>query len=368
MVVDNGVECDAEVKVETEAKKDAKVTPMMQQYFSVKSEYADYLLMYRMGDFYEMFFDDAKDASKALDIALTHRGSYMGEPVPMCGIPFHAFSSYIPKLVHQGFKVAICDQLEDPAEAKKRGYKAVVKRGVSRIITAGTLTEDNLIGGVLNNYLMAVFVVGELEPKVSVAVTDISTGEFVVQSFDENSVVELLSFTAIKNPAEIIISEKDANRETMAEFVAQFKSRIVLKPEVFFDEVSARKNICQMFNVAEVSVIGNFSAAEISAQGAVLNYVQLTQVGQMPHISKPVKEVVSDFLQLDAFSVRNLELFENLNDETSARDNLFSVMDRTKTPMGKRELKHALSEPLANVDKINQRLDAVEFFVNNEEL
>ena len=364
MVVGVGEEDDKKVR----EVKDVKATPMMQQYLSVKAEYADYLLMYRMGDFYEMFFDDAKVASKALDIALTHRGTYMGEPVPMCGIPFHAFSSYIPKLVHQGFKVAICDQLEDPAEAKKRGYKAVVKRGVSRIITAGTLTEDNLLGGVLNNYLMSVVVCGELEPKVAVAITDISTGEFCVQSFEENAIAELISFTAIKNPVEIIISDENADREDLANFVVQFKSKLVLKPGVFFDVVSARKNICEMFSVAEVSVLGNFSDMEISAQGAVINYVQLTQVGQIPNISKPVKEISRDFLQLDAFSVRNLELFENLNDETTARDNLFSVMDRTKTPMGKRELKHTLSEPLANVDKINARLNAVEFFVNNQDL
>ena len=362
MVLDVKEDVDNSKKV-----KDIKATPMMQQYFSVKEKYADYLLMYRMGDFYEMFFDDAKVASKALDIALTHRGTYMGEPVPMCGIPFHAFSSYIPKLVHQGFKVAICDQLEDPAEAKKRGYKAVVKRGVSRIITAGTLTEDNLIGGVLNNYLMAVVFVGNLDLKVAVALTDISTGEFVVQSFDENAIAELASFTAIKNPAEIIISDKCTDKEELSDFIMQFKSRIVFKPDVFFDMISAKKNICGTFGVSDVSVLGNFSDAEISAQGAVLNYIQLTQIGQMPNISKPVKEVCGDFLQMDAFSVRNLELFENLNDETTTRDNLFSVMDKTKTSMGKRKLKQSLSEPLVNIDKINVRLNAVEFFVNNED-
>ena len=160
-----------------------KVTPMMQQYLSVKSQHKDCLLMYRMGDFYELFFDDAVIASKALDIALTHRGTYMGKQVPMCGVPYHAFSSYMPKLVRQGFKVAICDQMESPEEAKKRGYKAVVKREVSRIITAGTLTEDNLLNGSFNNYLMSLVFVDGLEMKISVALTDISTGEFTIYSF-----------------------------------------------------------------------------------------------------------------------------------------------------------------------------------------
>ena len=150
-----------------------KITPMMQQYFAVKEEHQDCLVMYRMGDFYEMFFQDAILASKALDIALTHRGTYMGEPIPMCGVPHHAFSSYMPKLVRQGFKVAICDQVESPEEAKKRGYKAVVKREVSRIITAGTLTEDNLLNGSFNNYLMSVVVNDGLNTKISIAITDI---------------------------------------------------------------------------------------------------------------------------------------------------------------------------------------------------
>ena len=178
-----------------------KVTPMMQQYLSVKSQHKDCLLMYRMGDFYELFFDDAVIASKALDIALTHRGTYMGKQVPMCGVPYHAFSSYMPKLVRQGFKVAICDQMESPEEAKKRGYKAVVKREVSRIITAGTLTEDNLLNGSFNNYLMSLVFVDGLEMKISVALTDISTGEFTIYSFEENSISELLSLTVVKNPA-----------------------------------------------------------------------------------------------------------------------------------------------------------------------
>ena len=347
---------------------DVKATPMMQQYLSVKEQYKDYLLMYRMGDFYEMFFDDAMTASKALDIALTHRGTYMGKPVPMCGIPYHAFSSYMPKLVKQGIKVAICEQTEDPAEAKKRGYKAVVRREVSRIITAGTLTEDNLLNGSFNNYLMSVVINDGLDVKVSVAIADISTGEFSVQSFEENAIAELISFVVIKNPAEIIISDEDIKNPKLETFVSQFKSKLVLKPKTFFDEINSKRNICDIFKVSDVSVIGNFSSPEIEVQGAILNYIQLTQIGQLPNISKPVKEANSDILQIDAFSVKNLEIFENINDETTNNSNLFAVMDRTKTPMGKRELKRALSAPLANAQKINKRLNSVEFFVGNQEL
>ena len=345
-----------------------KTTPLMQQYLSVKEQHKDYLLMYRMGDFYEMFFDDAVVASKALDIALTHRGTYMDKPVPMCGIPYHAFSSYIPKLVKQGFKVAICDQVEDPAEARKRGYKAIVKREVSRIITAGTLTEDNLLGGSLNNYLMSLVYNEGLDVKISVAITDISTGEFYVQTFDENAISELLSFTILKNPAEIIISQKEMSNPKLQSFINQFKAKLVFKPDTFFDEINSRKNICETFKVADCSVLGDFSPLEIQAQGAILNYVQLTQIGNIPNIAHPKKETNSEILQIDAFSVKNLEIFENINDETSKNSNLFSIMDKTKTPMGKRQLRKALSTPLANAKKINERLNIVDFFYNNPQL
>ncbi len=345
-----------------------KTTPMMQQYLAVKEQHQDCLVMYRMGDFYEMFFQDAIVASKALDIALTHRGTHMGEPIPMCGVPHHAFSSYMPKLVRQGFKVAICDQVESPEEAKKRGYKAVVKREVSRIITAGTLTEDNLLNGSFNNYLMSVVINDGLNTKVSVAITDISTGEFYVQSFNENAVAELTSLVTIKNPAEIIVCDNITENSKFTSFVNQFKAKLVLKPQTFFDEINAKRNLCNLFNVSDISVLGEFSEMEISAQGACINYIELTQIGKIPNISKPRKESNSDILQIDAFSVKNLEIFENINDETTKDSNLFAVMDKTKTPMGKRELKRALSTPLANVEKINRRLDIVEFFVNNFDL
>ena len=345
-----------------------KATPMMQQYLAVKEKHKDYLLMYRMGDFYEMFFDDAVVASKALDIALTHRGTYMGKPVPMCGVPYHAFSSYMPKLVKQGFKVAICDQVESPEEARKRGYKSVVKREVSRIITAGTLTEDNLLNGSFNNYLMSMVFVDGIEPKISIALTDISTGEFNVQSFDENAVSELLSFTNIKNPAEIIISDRCMENSKLSNFINLYKSKIVFKPDSFFDKDNALKNLCETFNVSDISVIGNFSESELSAQGAILSYIKLTQIGHIPNLSKPRKQINSDILQIDAFSVKNLELFENINEDGVKSNSLFGVMDKTKTPMGKRELKKALGAPLANAKTINNRLDIVEFFVNNPDL
>ncbi len=345
-----------------------KATPMMQQYLAVKAQHQDCLLMYRMGDFYELFFDDAVVASKALDIALTHRGTYMGRQVPMCGVPYHAFSSYMPKLVRQGFKVAICDQMESPEEAKKRGYKAVVKREVSRIITAGTLTEDNLLNGSFNNYLMSLYFVDGLNPKISVALTDISTGEFTIYSFEENVISELLSLVVVKNPAEIIMPSDYSNNPKLENFISQFKSKIVFKPISFFDFMNSKTNLCEVFHVSDISVLGNFTDAEICAQGAILNYVNLTQIGQIPNISKPHKESNSDILQIDAFSVKNLEIFENINDDTTKSSNLFAVMDKTKTPMGKRELKKALSSPLANVKRINERLNIVDFFFNNPEL
>ncbi len=345
-----------------------KLTPMMQQYFDVKSKHQDYILMYRMGDFYELFFEDATISAQVLNIALTHRGTYDEKPIPMCGIPFHAFSSYIPKLVKQGFKVAICDQVEDPAEAKKRGPKSVVKREVTRIITAGTLTEDNLLNDVFNNYLMAVSFKDGLNEKISVALADISTGEFFIKSFEENPLSELLSFTMVKNPAEIIINNDLLENKKLEEFIRLFKSKLVFKPAVFFDLENANKNLKNIFNVQDISVLGSFSDMEIEVQGAVLNYIQLTQIGKIPNILKPYKELNSDVLQIDAFSVKNLEIFENITDSEFKNANLFSTMDRGKTPMGRRLLKSLLSSPLANVEEINRRLNKVEFFVDNQEL
>ena len=352
------------------AENNNKITPMMLQYLEVKERHKDYLLMYRMGDFYELFFEDAEIASKALDIALTHRGgTYNGKPIPMCGVPHHAFSSYMPKLIKQGYKVAICDQTETPEEAKLRGgNKAVIKREVSRIITAGTLTEDNLLNSSFNNYLCSIYTKEGLEPHITIATTDISTGDFTLQNWETNAISELQSFLLIKNPAEIIISDKLINNKKFEDIISEFKQKLVIKPESFFDKINAEKNLCEQFQIANLSSLGNLTDEEISCCGAILNYINITQIGNKPNLKYPTKEKNSDFLQIDAFSIRNLEIFNNINDEDIKNSSLFEILDKTQTSLGRRLLRKMLSTPLANTEKINDRLNIVEFFTENQDL
>ncbi len=186
----------------------ANITPMMAQYLQIKNAHKDYLLFYRMGDFYELFFDDAVVASKALDIALTKRGKHENADIPMCGVPFHAYESYLAKLIRQGYKVAICEQTEDPKEAKKRGAKSVVSRAVTRLVTAGTLTEDHLLDSRKNNFIMAVL---RQNDTLGLAWLDVSTGDFYTQELslkDKNEGVILSSVLARLNPVEIVVADQ----------------------------------------------------------------------------------------------------------------------------------------------------------------
>ena len=349
--------------------KEQKATPMMLQYLEVKEKHKDYLLMYRMGDFYELFFDDAIIASKALDIALTHRGTYMGNPVPMCGVPHHAFSSYMPKLIKQGYKVAICDQTETPEQARQRaGNKAVIKREVSRIITAGTLTEDNLLNSSFNNYLCSINFKGNLNPTISIAITDISTGEFNIQSWTENALNELQSFLLIKNPSEIIISQDCFQSHIFEKVLNEFKSKLVIKGNTFFDTLNATKSICDLYKISNINAMGDLTDLEISCCGAILNYITLTQIGNIPTLPFPRKENKNNYLQIDAFSIRNLEIFENINNENIKNSSLFEILDKTQTSMGRRLLRKILSTPLANSTEINNRLNIIEFLTENSNL
>lgn len=342
--------------------KPDKTTPMMAQYMEIKEKYSDYLLMYRLGDFYELFFDDAAAASGALGLAkTTHHTTYMGREVPMCGIPHHAFDAYIPRLIRRGFKVAVCDQLETPEDAKRRdGSKAVIRREVTRIITAGTLTEDSLLPGSLNNYLAALCFSGGIEPKAALAMADISTGEFRLASWSADAVHELRSFVARSAPSEIIVPGSMLEDKKFNPFVAEFKDKIVARPEAFFDPIGAGKSLCALFGLASADSLGSFSELEFGAIGALLGYIKLTQIGALPKLARPRREDGGDFMHIDSFSIRNLEVFEGSGGGDAP--SLFSTMDRTKTPMGRRLLKGWLAAPLTDSAKINERLSRVEFF------
>jgi len=243
----------------------ASVTPMMAQFLEIKAQHRDALLFYRMGDFYEMFFDDAVAAAAALDIALTKRGKHLGSDIPMCGVPVHSAEGYLLTLIRKGFRVAVCEQMEDPAEAKKRGSKAVVKREVVRLVTPGTLTEESLLEARRNNYLAAY---AEVRGDAALAWVDISTGEFRVMPCP---LVNLGPELARLRPSEVILSE--ACGAELAELVTESGTSLTPLSRASFDSTAAEKRLTNLFQVGTTEAFGQFTRAEISAMGAVVDYL-----------------------------------------------------------------------------------------------
>ena len=333
---------------------------MMAQYLSAKREHPDALLFYRMGDFYEMFFEDAVKASAALDIALTKRGRHAGEEIPMCGVPVHAHEAYLSKLVRQGFKVAVCEQVEDPAEAKKRGSKSVVKRAVTRIVTPGTLTEDALLEARRHNFLAAVTEAGG---ELGLAWVDISTGSFFVQKVAER---DLAAAMARLDPTEILIADRLLARPELFEFLADYKRRLSPLPSARFDSDNARKRLQKFLGTATLDAFGSFTRAEVAAAGAVLDYVELTQQGRVPRLSAPRQVVDGALMEIDAATRRNLELIRSLTGERQG--SLLAAIDRSLTGAGGRLLSDWLAAPLTDVAAVGSRLDLVQYLVSEDDL
>ncbi|AUQ64338.1 DNA mismatch repair protein MutS [Phaeobacter inhibens] len=335
------------------------VTPMMAQYLDIKAQYPDALLFYRMGDFYEMFFDDAVNAAEALDIALTKRGKHDGNDIPMCGVPVHAAEGYLLTLIRKGFRVAVGEQLESPAEAKKRGSKSVVKRDVVRLVTPGTITEDSLLEARRHNFLTAYC---ELRDQAALAWADISTGAFHVMPVASVRVSPELARLA---PSELIVPDGPAldQLRTIAE-----DHQIPVTPlaKSSFDSTAAEKRICDLFKVSTLESYGSFSRAEISAMGAVIDYLDITQKGKLPLLQPPQQEAEDRVVQIDAATRRSLELTRAL---TGGRGgSLLAVVDRTVTPAGGRLLEQRLSSPSRNLDVIRARLTALDFVVGQTQL
>ncbi|MCE9507926.1 MAG: DNA mismatch repair protein MutS [Alphaproteobacteria bacterium] len=328
---------------------------MMAQYHSVKAQYPDCLLFYRMGDFYELFFDDALKAAAALDITLTKRGQHKGEEIPMCGVPWHAHENYLARLIRQGYKVAICEQVETPDEAKKRGgYKALVQRDVIRVVTQGTLTEDTLLEKNSNNYLTAIADVGGA---MGIAWLDLSTGDFTLQPLfakDLGAALERIS------PGEILLSEKLAQTPALFDVFADYKSKLTLQPHSRFDSENAKRRLEKIFGVGTLESFGAFSRAEITAAGALIDYVELTQKGKFPRLSPPRQLLLGAVMEIDAATRRNLELTQTLNGQRQG--SLLHTLDMTVTGAGARLLSRHLAMPLTHPDDIHRRLDMVEFF------
>ncbi|MDD4556938.1 MAG: DNA mismatch repair protein MutS [Alphaproteobacteria bacterium] len=347
-----------------EEKITSAPTPMMAQYLKIKKETQDCLLFYRMGDFYELFFEDAITASKALDIALTKRGKHEGEDIPMCGVPFHAYESYLSKLIRQGYKVAVCEQVEDPKEAKKRGSKAVVKREVIRIVTQGTITEDNLLDARKNNFLLCLAKNGEV---LAASWVDLSTAEFYTQALDLKGRAEdvvLSSLLARLSPVEIVLSDSYLQNSQVFSVLNEYREMLSVLPQARFNSENAKKRLLTLFGVETLDSFGSFSKPEVTAAGVLIDYVENTQKGNMPRLENPVRIYENNVMEIDGASRKNLELLESAVGDKGAT--LFSVVDRTITGAGARLLYSRIANPLLDKHEINQRLDMVEFFIAQE--
>jgi DNA mismatch repair protein MutS len=337
---------------------------MLAQYFEIKQAHPDALLFFRMGDFYELFFDDAVAAAGALDITLTKRGRHNDDDIPMCGVPFHAADSYLARLIRKGFRVAICDQVEDPAEARKRGAKSVVKRAVSRVVTPGTVTEDTLLEARSHNYLAGI---AEAQGSFGLAWVDVSTGALQVQPIKAQGIGAAL---ARIGPSELLVPDRlldrDGSGAATAAQLDDWRAVLAPLPSSRFDSANGIKRLEALFGVGALDGFGNFSRAELAAAGALVDYLELTQQGRLPRLSPPRRWTVGGTLEIDAATRANLELVRTLSGER--RGSLLDTIDRTVTGAGARLLASRISAPPTDPEAIAHRLDKVTYFVDAERL
>ena len=336
----------------------AGVTPMMTQYLEIKAEYPGALLFYRMGDFYELFFEDAAAAAEALDIALTKRGKHLGEDIAMCGVPVHSAEGYLLTLIRKGFRVAVCEQTEDPAEAKKRGSKSVVRREVVRLVTPGTLTEESLLDARRHNYLAAF---AQVRGEGALAWVDISTGAFHVMPLATARLGPELARLA---PREVVVAESDA--AGLGEIVAESGASLTALGQAAFDSTGSEKRLNALFGVSTLEAYGQFTRPEIAAMGAIVEWLEITQKGKLPLLQVPVRESQARVMQIDAATRRNLELTHALDGKRAG--SLLATIDRTVTAGGGRLLERRLSSPSRVLDVVQDRQDAVTFALEQTRL
>ena len=334
------------------------VTPMMAQYLEIKEAHRDALLFYRMGDFYELFFDDAVAAAEALDIALTKRGKHLGDDIPMCGVPVHAAEGYLLTLIRKGFRVAVCEQMEDPAEAKKRGSKSVVKRGVVRLVTPGTLTEDSLLDARRHNFLAAFH---EMRGEAALAWVDISTGALRVMPMSPARLGPELARLA---PREVVL--RDGAEADWAGLVTEMGAAVTPLGRAAFDSTGAQGRLEALYGVGALDAFGAFTRPELGALGAIVEYLDLTQKGKLPLLRPPVRENAARVMQIDAATRRNLELTHAL--AGGREGSLLATIDRTVTAGGGRLIERRISSPSRDRETVTKRLDAVGFLLDNSAL
>ena len=337
----------------------ANATPMMAQYLEVKAKHPDFLLFYRMGDFFELFFDDAVQASAALGIQLTKRGKHAGEDIAMCGVPVSRADEYLQKLIRKGFRVAVAEQLEDPEAAKRRGPKAVVRRDVVRLVTPGTLTEDALLVSGANNFLTAVAKAGKAAPRYHLASLDISTGEFLLS---ETSAPDLEGELLRLRPAEVLLPEDELGDAAIKRASEAAGAPLSPLSRTCFTKANGERALKEAFEVAALDGLGFFTEGDLAAMGALLHYVNLTQMGERPAMRAPKREAPGALMLIDAATRASLELVRPKNEGAPT---VFSAIDRTVTAAGARELMNRLVSPSADVELINRRLDAVAVLIDD---
>lgn len=340
--------------------KEKKITPLMAQFTAIKAEHPDCLLFFRLGDFYELFFDDAITAAKALDITLTKRGEHLGEPIPMCGVPFHAYENYLARLIRQGFHVAITEQTESPAEAKKRGAKSIVKREVVRIVTPGTITEDTLLDARTSNTLACLTHVGH---DLAVAWIDLATGQPFVEAVTTDQVAASLARLA---PAELVLSERIVQDPDLFEALTPWKDSLTIQQASRFDSENAKRRLLDLYHISDLSLFGDLSRASTTALGALIEYVSLTQKCDISHFERPQLIDHAPYMAMDPATRRNLEISRTL--AGARKGSLLATIDRTKTSAGARLLATQIAAPLTDVSPITERHNAVGFFVKDSKL
>jgi len=343
---------------ENSAQKSQRLTPMMAQYLDIKAAHADYLLFYRMGDFYELFFDDALVAARALSITLTKRGKHLGEDVVMCGVPVHTADDYLQRLIAAGFNVAVCEQVETPLQAKKRGGKSLISRQVTRLVTPATVVEDNLLDARVANYLGGLACVKSGgKTCFALAFVDISTGIFKVFDTDETrALADIMRF----EPKELIVADSLFHDEAWRECFDVLGRVVAPQPSALFDAATAKTRIAAHYGVATLEGFATFSPAQCAAAAAVIAYIEKTQISQRPDLMPPVQELDGTTLFIDAATRLNLELCRTLSG--GGKSSLLKAIDRTVTGGGARLLRERLMAPLTDVAAIITRLDSVSFF------
>jgi DNA mismatch repair protein MutS len=339
-------------------------TPLMTQFLTLKAAHPDALLFFRMGDFYELFFEDAERAAAALDIVLTKRGQHRGQDIPMCGVPIHAANAYLARLIRRGFRVAVCEQLEDPAEARKRGSKAVVARGVVRVVTSGTLTEDSLLEARTANFLLALIWLGKAEKAagpqiVALAAADVSTGSFHLMQVQEDLLLaEVMAYA----PREILAFERDLNRESLKAAIETTGAVLSPRPSIRANPAQGEALMKAALNTNTLEPFGTFSTLELTASALLLDYLSVAHAGGPVQLSAPRRSEPGQYMVIDPAARIGLEL--DRGSRGTREGSLLEAVDRTLTSPGARLLALSLARPSRLQDEIEARLDAIAFLLD----